>query len=180
MAGILQGSSGNDEIQTPRWLFDRLDRAFRFNLDAFASPDNRLVSRIGGRFSTPEGTFQLLDEHSHPDPVAPGEIRPARISTADGFEYPWDGASVFANPPYSMLMRAVAKFEAEVESAAWIAMLVKWDTSTKWAQRLEECAIVQPLRRRVPYVHPNPPKGWSGASFPSAIAFPRRDWVAAR
>jgi phage N-6-adenine-methyltransferase len=154
----LQGSSGNDEIQTPQYLFDRFDLAFRFNYDAFASHSNRKAKQ----YSTVEGTF--LDGF--------------QISDADGFQYPWEHRHVWANPPYSMFMEAVAKFEAEVERAAWIAMLVKVDTSTRWYQRLEECAIVQPLRRRVKFTHPNPPAGWSGASFASAIAFPRRDWVA--
>jgi len=156
----LYGSSGNDSIATPRWLFDRLDAAFRFDLDAFSSHANHLAAF----YSTAAGTFV--------------EGRKVWIDPREGFEFPWSGLGVFANPPYSRLMDAVAKFEREVESARWIAMLVKWDTSTKWAQRLEECAIVQPLKRRIPYVHPDPPPGWSGATFASALAFPRRDWSA--
>jgi len=160
----LQGSSGNDEIQTPQYLYDRLNRAFCFDFDAFAALDN---TKVRQHFSTISGTFCLsaFDE-------------PVRVDSRDGFEYPWADLRVWANPPYSMFMEAVAKFEAEVESAGWIAMLVKVDTSTRWYQRLEECAIVQPLKRRVKFTHPNPPRGWSGASFASAIAFPRRDWVA--
>jgi phage N-6-adenine-methyltransferase len=161
----LQGSSGNDEIQTPQWLYERLYRAFAFDYDAFASHENTkcryLYSTIGGTFSR-----ELYDDE------------PRLKDGFDGFQFPWIGRRVWANPPYSMFMEAVAKFEAEVERAAWIAMLVKVDTSTRWYQRLEECAIVQPLKRRVKFTHPNPPPGWSGASFASAIAFPRRDWVA--
>jgi phage N-6-adenine-methyltransferase len=161
----LQGSSQNDEIQTPRYLFDRLNRAFEFNYDGFASGFNHLLPM----YSSKEGTY-LFDERSG----MPEE----QLSELDGFTFSWADLHVFANPPYSLLMESVAKFEAEVERAAWIAMLVKVDTSTKWYQRLEECAIVQPLKRRVKFTHPNPPAGWSGASFASAIAFPRRDWVA--
>jgi phage N-6-adenine-methyltransferase len=159
----LQGSSQNDEIQTPQYLFDRFNRAFTFDYDAFASHAN---TKVYNRYSTIEGTF-FMDVP-----------QPRLIDAASGFEYPWTDLHVWANPPYSLLMEAVAKFEAEVERAAWIAMLVKVDTSTRWYQRLEECAIVQPLKRRVKFTHPNPPAGWSGASFASAIAFPRRDWVA--
>ena len=159
----LQGTSANDEIQTPSYLFDRLNRAFRFDHDAFAALDNHLLPH----FSTIAGTA---------DTDADGAVY--AVSDLDGFRYPWSDLHVFANPPYSLLMQAVAKFEEEVERAAWIAMLVKVDTSTRWYQRLEECAIVQPLKRRVKFTHPNPPPGWSGATFASAIAFPKRDWVA--
>lgn len=162
MGAKLQGTSKNDEIQTPDELYQRLHRAFRFDYDAFASHENTKVAK---HFSTREGTFETFSGV------------PRLCSAETGFEYPWTDLHVYSNPPYSLLMQAVAKFEEEVERAAWIAMLVKVDTSTRWYQRLEECAIVQPLKRRVKYTHPDPPPGWSGATFASAIAFPKRNWV---
>ena len=63
------------------------------------------------------------------------------------------------------------------DASAWQVMLVKWDTSTRWAQRLEEVGIVRPLRRRLRYENPGSPRGWSGATFASALVFPDRDWT---
>lgn len=166
MSRRLEGSSGNDEIQTPDYLYQNLDNSFTFTLDAFASHENAKTDT----YCTKDGIWQrcTVVECAYPAHI---------IDPTDGFTTSWAGDVVFANPPYSMLMKAAAKFESEVDNARWIAMLVKWDHSTKWAQRLMECAIIVSLPKRVKYVHPDPPPGWGGASFPSALAFPRKDWL---
>lgn len=156
--GVLAGSSGNDEIRTPRWLFDQLNEQFQFDYDPFASHENALTDF----YSTADGTYSTGGHMEDP---------------AHGLQYPWMGCRVFMNPPYSrgLVMRCIEKAVSERNNAAIIVALVKADTSTKWFQLLMEHSFIEWLPRRVKYEHPNPPKGWSGASFPSAIALLRKD-----
>ena len=156
MSEILAGSSGNDEIQTPRALFDALNLAYQFDYDAFSSHENALCHW----HSTVDGTFgQSL------------------FCTEDGFAYSWERSRVFLNPPYSKLQAVADKMVSERNKAEIIVALLKVDTSTKWWQTLAPFAHIDFLPRRVKYVHPDPPKGWAGASFPSAIVLMKKDWV---
>lgn len=148
MAIKLHGSSQNDEIQTPQELFDRLNRAFGFDTDAFASDSNHLLPM----YWTQE---------------------------TDALAQDWSGRRVFANPPYSrgLINLAVDKMIAERNQAEIIVTLIKVDTSTQWWQRLAAHAHIDYLPKRVKYYHPNPPAGWAGASFPSAICILKKDWL---
>lgn len=157
MSDMLAGSSGNDEISTPRWLFNRLNESFAFDYDAFASHENHLLptySTIGGTYVEGE---HLIDK--------------------DGLVLSWSGRRVWLNPPYSILLPVITKCVLERNEAAIIVALVKVDTSTRWWQLLERHAHIDFLPKRVKFHHPNPPKGWSGASFPSAIAIMKKDWL---
>ena len=157
MSDMLAGSSGNDEIQTPRDLFNKLDATYQFDYDAFASDLNALCEL----YSTLSGTgfiYKLVDQR-------------------DGLAYPWRNHRVFLNPPYSKLMAVAEKMVSERNNAEIIVALIKVDTSTRWWQTLAPYAHIDYLPRRVKYVHPDPPKGWAGASFPSAIVLMKKDWM---
>lgn len=155
---MLPGSSGNDDIRTPQFLFDRLHAAFQFDYDAFASHANHLLPT----YSTLTGTCSYGD---------------CDLTDQDGLTLDWAGRRVFANPPYSALMPCVEKFVEERNNADIIVVLTKVDTSTRWWQLLAQYAHIDYLPKRIKYEHPNPPQGWSGASFPSAIAIMKKDWL---
>lgn len=151
----LQGHSGNDEIGTPDDLFEWLNRRFQFDYDAFASHENALRED----YSTVDGTF-CTDR-----PLDGNPSGPSLIEHLDGFDFPWAGCRVFANPPYSagMIMRFAVKAYAERDSAAIIVGLVKWDTSTEASRFLTTFCHVEPLPR-IKY------KGMAqAATFASAI-----------
>lgn len=154
---MLAGSSGNDEIATPRALFERLHHAFQFDYDAFASHENHLLPT----YSTLDGTF----------------VEGRHLIDKDGLALSWAGRRVFLNPPYSNLLAVVEKCVAERNEAEIIVALVKVDTSTRWWQLLERHAHIDYLPKRVRYEHPNPPSGWGGATFASAVAVMRKDWL---
>lgn len=167
MSDMLQGSSGNDDIRTPPDFYRELDKAFVFNYDAFSSIENALCPE----FSTIEGTYYRY--------YADGNLAPAKISEATGLEYDWTGKRVFMNPPYSrgLLKLCVEKAISERNKADIIVALIKVDTSTRWWQELALHAHIQYLPKRVRYVHPDPPPGWAGASFASALAIFHKDWM---
>ncbi len=162
MSEMLHGSSGFDEIQTPRELLDRLYRAFRFDYDAFASHDN--AYGLCQYYSTMDGTFHRSL---------------GKVSDSDGLASSWEGMRTFMNPPYSrgLVEKCVDKAIAERNNAAIIVALIKVDTSTRWWQKLAAVSHIDYLPKRVKYVHPNPPPGWAGASFPSAIVILKKDWL---
>lgn len=175
MAGILQGSSRYDGIQTPRALYDRLNEAYRFNYDAFAAHEDHLASC----YSTIEGTYLMVGREAHPDTdLVLGERRPLKVHMEDGLELPWEGRRVYLNPPFSRLREVTAKCVAERNEAAIIVALLKVDTSTRWWQTIAPYAHIDYLPRRVSYVHPAPPSGWAGASFASAVLVLKKDWMA--
>lgn len=161
MSGMLPGSSRNEEIGTPRGLYDRLHTAFAFTYDPFASHENALCDT----YSTVYGTFSKQNLWRR-DRLA--------LTDEDGLQYNWRGQRVFMNPPYSrgMVGQCVEKAIAERNNAAIIVMLIKVDTSTKWFQRLQEHAFIEYLPKRLRY------EGQAqGATFASCIAIMRKDWV---
>ena len=154
MSTMLPGSSGNDEIRTPKRLFAKLNTAFQFSYDAFATEKNALCRS----FSTTEGTFW----------------RGQFYSAETGLSIPWEGQRVFMNPPYSrpLLSQCIEKAVEERNNAAIIVALVKVDTSTKWFQLLMQYAHIDYLPKRLKY------EGMTAAAtFPSAIAVFKKDWV---
>ena len=155
----LTGHSGNDEIGTPKPLFNWLERRFQFNYDAAASHVNALTTHYSTSEGTPRGHGNQL--------------------TMDGLTYPWANWRVFVNPPYSTaLMRAfVEKAIEERNNAEIIVMLVKYDPSTATGRLLDDRRyfhLEQPMRVKF--------DGMTSAStFPVVVAIVKPDpWRAGK
>lgn len=158
----LTGHSGNDELRTPAYIYDWLNRRFQFSLDAAATHKNRLADV----YCTTEGTFFLSEWAWEPKVVTPWDER-------DGLTYPWANSRVFLNPPYSrpLFGQFIEKAIQERDAAEIIVMLVKWDTSTENARLLRQYAHIEELRR-VSYDDENG-NPLPAATFASAIAILR-------
>lgn len=143
----LVGHSGNDEIGTPQWLFDWLDKRFWFNFDAASSVENAKTEN----YTTIYGLY--LD----------GEMADDSVS---GLTAPWSARRVFVNPPYSteLMRQFVEKAILERNSAHCIVMLLKYDASTKTGKLIRENFHLEYLPR-VKYEGMN-----QAATFPSVIA----------
>lgn len=152
----LVGHSGNDEIGTPRWLYDDLNRRFQFDYDAAASADNFKCLPWSGA----DGTYHLDIGNQL-----------VRIDGRDGLTFPWAGRRVFVNPPYSapLMGQFIEKAIEERNAAEIVVMLVKYDASTANGRLLREHFHLEYLKR-IRY------EGMSqGATFPSVVAIVRPD-----
>jgi len=176
----LVGHSGNDEITTPRPLYDWLNRRFQFDYDAFASHENHLE----GHYSTKDGTFWSPTKRVFVN----GEC--------DGYSYPWGGLRVFWNPVYSEgetacgeackkkrcaarehhidydvkgMRHAIEKAIEERNSAEISVGLVKCDTSTKNFELLQRYFHIE-YQPRIKYGGMK-----QGATFASAIVIAKPD-----
>lgn len=153
----LTGHSRNDELRTPRYIYDWLNGRFQFDFDGASTVENHLCQY----FATQDGTFWC--------PNWPDELA-VQISAADGLTTPYLGMRVFINPPYSrpLLGQFIQKVVDEKDSADCIVMLTKVDTSTAWWRLLKANAHIEYLKR-VSYDdengNPLPP-----STFASAIA----------
>ena len=94
----------NDVRETPRALFDELNREFHFTLDACATHANALCDR----YFTLGGLFVRGEQHGTPD----------------GLQGSWAGQSVWCNPPFSEIHRWTAKAWSEASRTSGIVMLV--------------------------------------------------------
>jgi site-specific DNA-methyltransferase (adenine-specific) len=98
-------SHKKDNWQTPKELFDQLDREFRFTLDGAADETNHLCTRWLG----------------------PGGLH------EDALNVCWQGETVFCNPPYSMVKEFVKQASNQAGfMGAKTVMLVPSRTDTKW------------------------------------------------
>lgn len=103
----------NDVRETPRKLFDQLEREFHFTLDACATAQNALCKR-----------FYTFDGPSW---------RPGR---ENGLTGSWEGERVWCNPPFSELLEWTDKAWAEQSDTHVIVMLVPANrTYADWWQR---------------------------------------------
>jgi phage N-6-adenine-methyltransferase len=153
----LQGHTGNDELRTPDYLYDWLNRRFAFNFDAAASHENARCPE----YATVDGVWER------------DECGPILWGDENGLTTSWEDRRVFLNPPYSraLLFQFIGKAIEERDHAEIIVMLVKWDTSTGNSRLLEQFAHIEPLRR-VRYCDPDG-KPLPAATFASAIAILR-------
>lgn len=134
----MNGSSGDNEIGTPRDLWRWLDWRYKFTFDAFASHENALVrsyaTSAGTFFNTSGPIRHVVDgmtPHSpeHMDAV----IRNIRqLSDEDGLTVDWADRVVFWNPPYGrgIFHDAITKAIDERNSVRRSVGLVKYDPST--------------------------------------------------
>lgn len=140
---VSQGG-GRDEWGTPRPFFERLNRVFAFDFDAFASHQNHLLTR----YSTHAGTFfgRTLDGV------------PLAETDNDGLTEPWEGRRVFMNPPYSrgLLEATLRKASQERNDAQVIVALIPDSRDTGWWwDYVAPFALDLPLRGRLQFVHPS-------------------------
>lgn len=151
----LVGHSGNDNITTPRGLFDWLNWRFRFDYDAFASAENALCPL----YSTTDGTFHKTGWEGDYD--------------EDGLRFPWANRRVFLNPPYSqpLMGQAIEKCIEERNNAQIIVGLFKFDPSTANGRML--------MDERYFHLEPQPRIKYGGmnhaATFASAIVIAKPD-----
>ena len=149
--------SGRGDWRTPPELFEQLDRVFRFDYDAFASPENALCdtySTMGGSYY--EGT----------------EMRPR-----DGLALRWTARRVFLNPPYSrgFLAGAVKKAASERNNAEIIVALLPDARDTGWWREwVRPYATDYPIGR-VHFIHPDGPCGSAKCSSRHKFGEPCRD-----
>lgn len=112
MTSARTGDASKDEWQTPMWLFDILNREFKFDLDPASTPDNALCKNY------------FCDHIKYPTAIG------------DGLISKWFG-NVFVNPPYSKLKLWTAKAYKEVQdgNADLVVMLVaaRTDTQAWWS-----------------------------------------------
>ena len=155
----LTGHSGNDSIETPQWLFNALDRRFRFDYDAAASHENAKCHF----YSTVEGTFSK----GYNSPFEP-ELNDLHDGLANG----WSSRRVFVNPPYSrpLMSQFIEKAIEERNEAEIIVMLVKFDPSTENGRLLMDNFHLEYLPR-VKYGGMD-----HAATFPSVVAMPKYAW----
>lgn len=143
-------SSASNEWQTPRWLFDRLNAEFAFDLDAAASDANHLCERY---YTAAQDALKQ--------------------------EWGKDGTMVFCNPPYGRLgPRFIAyAYEQTVKYPhLTVVFLVPARPDTKVWHQCCARGEVRFMRGRIGFINPALPSykadgdfKVSPAPFPSAI-----------
>lgn len=141
-------SSKSDEWGTPRDLFNRLDRVWRFNLDAAASPVNTLC-----------GNHYICQEDDALKQAWGTLARPSRV---------------FLNPPFSLLRQFCARAKEQVETgfALFVVALLPARTDTRaFHESIYGHAQIEFIRGRLRF------EGAPGpAPFPSMIVTWRQSW----
>jgi len=138
-------SSARDDWRTPRWLFERLDREFRFTLDAAASPHNALCHNY---LMNPAGLVADWSRTLSGDPQA-----------------------VFVNPPYGRgVGKWVEKSIQEQAKGATVVMLMSACTDTIWWCRSWDFANeIRFITGRVKFLNDRREEVKNGAPKGSAI-----------
>lgn len=134
----------SDEWQTPKDLFDALNREFRFDLDPACNSKNRLCP-VG--FCSDEGESGLWGE--------------------------WGRRRAFVNPPYSRgnLDRWCLKCVDSADLGATVVALIPCDCSTHWWQKyVMQAYEIRFLPRRVRFTNPETGKPIGTPTFGSVIA----------
>lgn len=186
---------GSREWQTPREDFNRWNRLWRFDFDAWATHENALLPV----YATAEGVFERRPNLSAEPRMINGHL--------SGLEYNWSGLRVFGNPPFNRPENAciephekcrkkgceargfhvdtyipgiedfVAKHAAERNNAAInVALLPDARDTAWWRDFVKPYAIDFPLGR---YSFVNPNTGLAAPSPPGGIvmAFFVPDWL---
>jgi len=130
-----------DLWQTPKELFNMLNKEFRFNCDVACSDDNRLVNE---------------------DWITEGE-------NALSFSKNW-GSVNWCNPPYSNVAPWVNKANLEHMNGKTTVMLVPADTSVKWFRdAYKSCNEVRFISGRISFINPETQKPVNGNNKGSVL-----------
>lgn len=129
-----------DLWQTPKSLFEKLDREFDFGCDVAASDENTLC----------DSWFTEKDNAIDPDWV-------------------W-GLSNWCNPPYSDIGPWVDKAAQQHDLGKTTVMLVPADTSVKWFKRAyETCNDIRFISGRLAFINADTQKPVSGNNKGSVL-----------
>lgn len=133
--------ASRDLWQTPKSLFDTLDKEFNFNCDVACSEHNKLVDQ------------HWLDINDD----------------ALNFSTEW-GSVNWCNPPYSNISPWVEKAILEHRKGKTTVMLVPADTSVKWFKRAyNSCNEVRFISGRLSFVNCETEKPVSGNNKGSVL-----------
>lgn len=128
-----------DSYRTPKYVFNWLNRRFKFDLDGCANEDNALCEHY---CIDEEGLCFLTFNNNDYDVPEYGSI--------------FKPTSIFVNPPYSNPLPFV-KRAAELKNQGYlVVMLLPADKSTKWYQVIQEEAteVIDIIGGRINFLHP--------------------------
>lgn len=146
-------SSKSNEWQTPKWLFDKLNNKFNFQLDAAATVDNALCANY----------FTLNDN----------------ALSKDWHIY----KTIYCNPPYGrMIGKFVKKAYEESQKECTVVMLIPARVDTSWWHDYCSKGNVLFIKGRLKFINKEFPSykdngdfKISPAPFPSAIVIFDKD-----
>ncbi|HUT00251.1 MAG TPA: DNA N-6-adenine-methyltransferase [Candidatus Thermoplasmatota archaeon] len=132
-------SHKGDEWETPKWLFDKLDKEFHFNCDAACTVENRKCDTF----------YDINGDALNPN--------------AD-----WNNIA-FLNPPYSKIAAFMKKAYEESLKGATVVCLIPCRTDTRyWHDYCMKASEIRLIKGRLKFTNQNIEKTTS-ATFPSCI-----------
>ena len=147
-------SHKGDEWETPKWLFDKLNSDFVFDIDAAATQENALAP----------GYFTKEDDALKQDWF---------------IDYGEDGIvkTVFLNPPYSKIAAFMKKAYEESLKGALVVCLIPCRTDTRyWHDYVMKASEIRLIKGRLKFINKTLPSyredgnfKTSSATFPSCV-----------
>lgn len=129
-----------DTWGTPQYVFNWLDRRFRFDLDGCATKDNAKLSDYLGPDRDIEWMKSFLTDEIWLD-LEPGFFH----------------CSIFVNPPYSDVTPFIKQAKRLRDSGHLVVMLLNNDKSTQWYQNhIHNVAneVIDIIGGRIAFIHP--------------------------
>lgn len=148
MNNDLHFSSKSNEWETPKWLFDLLNKEFNFQLDAAATQDNALCQN----FYTAEQNSLIQDWSKY--------------------------KSIFLNPPYGRLIgKFIKKAFEESQKDCVVVLLIPARTDVKAFHEYCSKGEIRFIKSRLKFVDKSKDKNFkiSPAPFPSAIVIFKKE-----
>lgn len=137
-------SFDTDTYRTPRYLFNWLNKRFKFEIDGCATPANALCDMY----------ITQADDFTNP-------IRKLRSQS-----------SIWVNPPYSNPLPFVERAAQLKTEGHLVVMLLPADKSTKWYQVIQANAteVIDIIGGRISFIHPQTGEETKGNSKGSMVA----------
>ncbi|OBX09587.1 adenine methyltransferase [Gallibacterium salpingitidis] len=148
-------SFDKDCYRTPKYVFNWLNKLFKFDLDGCASKENALCKHY---CTNEEGCcFLTFDPNGYDTPE---------------YGYTFKPTSIFVNPPYSNPLPFVKRAAELKEQGYLVVMLLPADKSTKWYQVIQENAteVIDIVGGRINFLHPVTGEEVKGNNKSSIIA----------
>jgi len=136
--------SKTDDWATPQKLYDELNAIYHFDLDPAASSTNHKCDNWYG--------LDHVDE-----------------TKRDGLARPWEGSSVWVNPPYGRVLSQWVRKAYEESHDKTVVMLLPCRSDTAWFHDYAIKGNIQFIRGRVKFGD-----GKSPAPFPSILVIFRK------